>query len=48
MKATLYTNLKPKMKVKNRSEVPKPNRFSKNLVHTIKSNENIHKGIETH
>ena len=39
MRATLYTNLKPKMKIKNRSEIPKTNRYTKKKKHTIISNE---------
>ena len=57
MRATLYTNLKPKMKVKNRSEQTKKPRHTKETKkkqkpkspsHKITSNENRHKGLKTH
>jgi hypothetical protein len=57
MKATLYTNLKPKINVENRSEVKKTPRHTKETKkkqkpkspsHKITSNENIHKGLKTH
>mgnify|MGYP001085940174 CR=1 FL=1 len=58
MMATLYTNLKPKMKVKNRSDVTKKKIDTlkkeikkleqKSTSHKITSNENHHKRLKTH
>ena len=59
MMATLYTNLKPKMKFKNRSDVTKKKTTDTTKIVTkklekqskppkITSNENCHKGLKTH
>ena len=59
MMATLYTNLKTKMKVKNRSDVTKKKSTDTTKIvtkkietqskpHKITSNENCHKGLKTH
>jgi hypothetical protein len=57
MKATLYTNLKPKLKLENRSKETKnnsnmnktnKNRRTKSNTQNITPNKNQHRGLKTH